>query len=446
MKEITLEKVIKVLKGKYIGNKSLKNRVVSGVSVDSRKIKEKEIFFALKGKNFDGHDFIKEATKKSKLPAVSEKEIKGSEIILVKDSLKSLGDLASYYKKERNVFTIAVTGSIGKTTTKDFIGAVFSTSYPTLISFKNYNNLIGVPLNLFRLEDEKIAVLELGTNKFGEIKRLSEIVEPDLGVITGIGSTHLEAFKNKEGVLREKLDIISGLKGPLFINGDDPLLRKIKMDKLIKVGFSEGNDFVFKIIEESINGTIFSTKDKQFLIKLPSRGLLRCAMFAVSIGLYYGLEKRKIQKGLLKIKNSPHRMEIKITGDYNIIDDTYNSNPDSLLNAIAFLPLMPGRKVVVLGPMLELGEASFSLHKRMGERLKLLINELIVIGEEAKGFLEGFSGGHFAKDKEEALQILKEILRCGDTILFKSSRALKLETLVDKLIKEEKNCSTYSPL
>lgn len=443
MKEIELERAVEVLSGEYFGRKSLKGRTLSGVSVDSRTIQKKELFFSIKGENFDGYDFAEEAIKKSDLPAVANRKVEEGETILVEDVLEGLGDLASYYKKKADVFTIAVTGSYGKTTAKDFLGSIFSRKYSTLISFKNYNNLIGVPLNLFGLEDEKIAVLEFGTNRFGEIKRLSEMVEPDIGLITGIGSAHLQAFGDKSGVLKEKSDIVVGLKGPLFVNGDDPLLRNIN-EKIIKVGFSEDNDFTFKILQESTDGTIFSTSNSSFWIKLPTVGMLRCAMFAVSIALYYGISPRDIQEGLMRVENVPHRMQIKRTEMFNIVDDTYNSNPDSLLNAVSFLSFMPGRKIVVLGPMLELGENSLSIHREMGKNLKHKVNELIAIGKGARGFVDGFGGGYFVSGKEEALEKLHEILRKGDTILFKSSRALKLETLIKKL--QEEDCYIYSTL
>ncbi len=443
MKEIELERAVEVLSGEYFGRKSLKGRTLSGVSVDSRTIQKKELFFSIKGENFDGYDFAEEAIKKSDLPAVANRKVEEGETILVEDVLEGLGDLASYYKKKADVFTIAVTGSYGKTTAKDFLGSIFSRKYSTLISFKNYNNLIGVPLNLFGLEDEKIAVLEFGTNRFGEIKRLSEMVEPDIGLITGIGSAHLQAFGDKSGVLKEKSDIVVGLKGPLFVNGDDPLLRNIS-EKIIKVGFSEDNDFTFKILQESTDGTIFSTSNSSFWIKLPTVGMLRCAMFAVSIALYYGISPRDIQEGLMRVENVPHRMQIKRTEMFNIVDDTYNSNPDSLLNAVSFLSFMPGRKIVVLGPMLELGENSLSIHREMGKNLKHKVNELIAIGKGARGFVDGFGGGYFVSGKEEALEKLHEILRKGDTILFKSSRALKLETLIKKL--QEEDCYIYSTL
>ncbi len=444
MKEIGLKKVVEVLGGKYLGNKGISHRNSSGVSVDSRTIKEKELFFSLKGENFDGHNFVGEAIFKSGLPAVVSKKVKNKEVILIDDTLKGLGDLASYYKKTTDVFTVAVSGSYGKTTTKNFIGSIFSRNYSTLVSFKNYNNLIGVPLNLFKLEDEKIAILEFGTNQFGEIKRLAEIVEPDIGLITGIGSAHLETFKNKKGVLKEKSDILAGLKGPLFVNGDDPMLRDIKKGKIIKVGFLDDNDFTFKILQESIDGTVFSTSDVNFWVGLPTLGMLRCAMFAVSVALHYGISPRDIQEGLKEVKKASHRMEIKRTEMFNIVDDTYNSNPDSLLNAVSFLSLMPGRKVVVLGPMLELGENSFSIHKEIGKKLKYRVHKLIAIGEEARGFVEGFDGGYFTSNKEEALKKLHKILEKGDTILFKSSRALKLETLIKQL--QEENCFIYSRL
>ncbi len=444
MKEIGLKKAVEVLNGKYLGNKAISRIGSSGISVDSRTIKEKELFFSIKGENFDGHSFVGEAIFKSGLPAVVSAKVRNKEVILIDDTLKGLGDLASYYKKTTDVFTIAVTGSYGKTTTKDFIGSIFRRNYSTLVSFKNYNNLIGVPLNLFRLEDERIAVLEFGTNQFGEMKRLSQIVEPDIGVITGIGEAHLKAFKDKRGVLKEKSDIVAGLKGPLFVNGDDPLLRDIKKDKIIKVGFLEDNDFTFKILQESIDGTVFSTSDINFWIKLPTLGMLRCAMFAVSVALHYGISPRDIQEGLKTVEKSSHRMEIKRTEMCNIVDDTYNSNPDSLLNAVSFLALMPGRKIVILGPMLELGENSFSIHKKIGKKLKFRVNELIAISEEARGFVEGYDGGYWVPNKEQALKKLHEILEKGDTILFKSSRALKLETLIEQL--QEEDCFIYSHL
>lgn len=444
MREIKLDKAVEVLNGKYLGEKSLSSRTLSGISVDSRNIKKGELFFALKGEFFDGHNFACEAIRKSGLPAVVSRKVKSKDIILARDTLKGLGDLASYYKKTTDVFVLAVTGSYGKTTTKEFLGSIFGKSYSTLISFKNYNNLIGVPLNIFRLENEGVAVLELGTNQFGEIRRLSEIVNPDIGIITGIGAAHLQAFKDKRGVLKEKSDIVAGLKGPLFVNGDDPLLRNINRSKVIKVGFLEDNDFIFRILQESIDGTIFSTKGMSFWIKLPTLGMLRCAILAVSVALYYGISPDIIQEGLKAIEGAPHRMEIKRTENFNIIDDAYNSNPGSLLNAVSFLSLMPGRKVVVLGPMLELGERSCSIHRETGGKLKYKVNELIAIGAKAEGFVEGFGGGYLVANKEEALQKLYEILSEGDTILFKSSRALKLETLIEQL--KEKDCFIYSTL
>ena len=444
MKEIGLKKIVELLGGKYLGSNSLNGKSLSGVSIDSRTIRSNELFFAIKGERFDGHDFVCEAVLKSGLPAVVSKKVSSKEVIMTRDTLRGLGDLASYYKNKTDAFTIAVTGSYGKTTTKNFIGSIFSTSYPTLISFKNYNNLIGVPLNLFKLEAEKIAVLEFGTNQFGEIKRLSEIAEPDIGLITGIGSAHLLAFENKKGVLNEKSDIVEGLKGPLFVNGDDLLLRNIKKVETVKIGFLDDNDFTFKILQESVDGTIFSTSGADFWIKLPTLGMLRCAMMAVSVALHYGISREHIQEGLKRVEGASHRMEIKRTRKFNIIDDTYNSNPDSLLNAVSFLSMMPGRKVVVLGPMLELGRNSFSIHKEAGENLKYRVNELIAIGAEAEGFVEGFDGGYLVANKKEALKKLQEILERGDTILFKSSRALKLETLIEQL--QEENCFIYSTL
>lgn len=218
----------------------------------------------------------------------------------------------------------------------------------------------------------------------------------------------------------------------------------IEGNKIVRIGFLKDNDIVFKVLQESIDGTIFSAGGVDYWIKLPTVGMLRCAMLAVAVALYYGVSPVQIQEGLKGVESASHRMEIIRAEEINIIDDTYNSNPDSVLNAVSFLSLMPGRKVVVLGPMLELGEMSYSLHEDIGERLKYKINCLLAIGDDAKGFVEGFDGGYWASDKEEALGMLHKILKKGDTILFKSSRGLRLETLVERL--KEEYCYTYSIL
>ncbi|MCK4422285.1 UDP-N-acetylmuramoyl-tripeptide--D-alanyl-D-alanine ligase [candidate division WOR-3 bacterium] len=439
MRTINLKEILNIIDGDSIGisNPDRKNPV--GVSVDSRKIKEGELFFALKGERFDGHDFVSEAIKKSCLPAVVERKTQGDNLILVEHSLKALGDLALYYRNIVSPFVIGITGSVGKTTVKEFLGSIFFQVQPTLKSFMNYNNLIGVPLNIFRLENEKVAILELASNEKGEIKRLSEIVMPDWGLITSIGRSHLEAFKDLKGVLEEKKGIMAGLKGPLFINGDDKLLSTIKYDDLIRVGFKKDNDYSFKQVQSSIDGSIFQIKQKEFYIQLPSMGALRSAIFATAIALRYGISDEVIQKGLISVKPIPHRLGIKRQEGITIIDDTYNSNPDSLLNSLSVMSIMHGRKVAVLGGMLELGDNSQKLHRDCGKELQNIIDELIVIGEEARGFLDGFGGGLWVKDKDDAYEELKNIIKDGDIILFKSSHFLHLETLVLRL--EEGICS-----
>ncbi len=436
MRALEIKTVIEAIKGKAIGGNRLDKKVITGVSVDSRTIKKGELFFALKGENFDGHDFSDEAIEKSGLPIVSEKKARDENLILVRDSLEALGALACYYRETVNPLVIAITGSVGKTTTKEFLGPIFRSVEPTLVSFKNYNNRVGVPLNIFRLKDEKFAILELATNERGEIKKLTEIVKPDLALITGVGRSHLEAFKDRQGVLEEKKSIISGLKGPLFINGDDDLLSSIEYNELISVGFNKDNDYSFRILQESIDGSMFGVAKEEFYIHLPGMGALRSATIATAVAIHYGIPFHVIRMGLASVKPIPHRLEIKRKGSITIVDDTYNSNPDSLLNSVSVVEWMPGRKVAVLGPMLELGSKSFELHRESGERIRGKIDELIVIGEEANGFIEGFGNGILVRNKGEALKELKSILREGDIILFKSSHLLHLETMVSVLAED----------
>lgn len=438
MKELKIKQVIKAVDGRKIGIKN-PDECTGGVSVDSRTIKENEIFFAIRGEKYDGHDFVDEAIKKSGAPAVVSKKVRKDNIILVDDTLKALGQLASFYRDYIDPFVIAVTGSVGKTTTKEFIGNIFSMYKPTLVSWKNYNNLIGVPLNIFRLEDEEYAVLELASNQRGEIKRLSEIAKPDIAVITSIGESHLESFHNREGVLEEKRDITTALKDKLFVNGDDDMLRSLNHNT-VKVGFSSDNDYKFKKMQEALNGSIFAYDDREFYIKLSSPGALRSAIIATAIALKSKIPEDKIQKGLCNVKPLPHRLEIKYTDRITVIDDTYNSNPDSLMNALSLLKKFFGRRIAVLGPMLELGENSPAIHRKCGEKLQGLVNELIVVGEEAEGFLEGYGEGKLVKNKEKAEEELIKMVEPGDKILFKSSHLLRMETLVENFM--EAKCYT----
>ncbi len=444
MRSLGLKTIIEVIKGRAFGINQVQRKIVNGISVDSRTINNGELFFALSGEKFDGHDFLGEAIEKSALPVVSEKKIRDDNLILVDNTYRALGDLAYYYRGIVDPFMIGITGSVGKTTTKEFLGAIFSLVKPTLVSFKNYNNRVGVPLNIFRLNDEKVAILELATNQKGEIKKLTEIVIPNIALITGIGNSHLEAFKNKQGVLEEKKDIISKLSGALFVNGDDDLLSTIKFDKLIRVGFNKSNDYSFKVLQESIDGSVFSIDRDEFFIRLPGMGAIKSAILATSVAMHYGIAKDAIRKGLASVAPIPHRLEIKRRGSITVVDDSYNSNPDSLLNSISVVKQLSGRKVAVLGPMLELGSKSHKLHRDSGMRIRGKIDRLIAIGEQAKGFMEGFGEGILVKDKDEAFKKLKSILRDGDVILFKSSHLLHLETMVSLF--EEDICSiSYTP-
>lgn len=444
MRSLGLKTIIEVINGRAFGINQVQRKIVNGISVDSRTINNGELFFALSGEKFDGHDFLGEAIEKSALPVVSEKKIRDDNLILVDNTYRALGNLAYYYRGIVDPFMIGITGSVGKTTTKEFLGAIFSFVEPTLVSFKNYNNRVGVPLNIFRLNDEKVAILELATNQKGEIKTLTEIVIPNIALITGIGNSHLEAFKNKQGVLEEKKDIISKLSGALFVNGDDDLLSTIKFDKLIRVGFNKSNDYSFKVLQESIDGSVFSIDRDEFYIRLPGMGAIKSAILATSVAKHYGITKDAIRKGLDSVAPIPHRLEIKRRGSITIVDDSYNSNPDSLLNSISVVKRLSGRKVAVLGPMLELGSKSHKLHRDSGMRIRGKIDRLIAIGEQAKGFMEGFGEGILVKDKDEAFKKLKSILRDGDVILFKSSHLLHLETMVSLF--EEDICSiSYTP-
>lgn len=410
---------------------SFKKTKITGISTDTRTINKGEVFVALKGENFDGHNFVKEAFEKGASYSIVERMITGKNEIIVKDSLYALGEIGRNYRKSKKINMIVITGTVGKTSTKEYLYNILKKVYPTAKNRKNYNNLIGVPLEILRIKDEKFGVFEIGTSRFGEIDRLSQITIPDSGIITEITPVHLEFFKTIENIFNEKCSVIKYIKDKLIINGDNNYLKTIKYNKLLKVGFNKDNDYKINIIKKNEN-VFFELGNEEFEIPNTGLGSVLCASLAIVAAMNIGIDNDTIRKGIKEELEIEHRMKIVKIGNLNIIDDTYNASPASMKNAIEFLSQKKNR-IAVLGDMLELGEYSEEYHKSIGEFLKDKVDLLICIGEYSSGYIKGYGKGHLVKDIDTALKIILENVKDETWLLIKGSRKLQLEKLIEKL-------------
>ncbi|PIU41609.1 MAG: UDP-N-acetylmuramoyl-tripeptide--D-alanyl-D-alanine ligase [Candidatus Omnitrophica bacterium CG07_land_8_20_14_0_80_42_15] len=442
-----IKDIVKATGGKLI--KGNPNTPVEKLSIDSRTIPKDALFIAIKGERFDGHDFIKKALKKgaigvivSKLSLVTSHQ--SPVTIQVKDTIKALGDIARHRRVSSKTKVIAITGSNGKTTTKDILASILKKNSTVLSTRNNENNNIGLPLTMLRLKKEKFCVLEMGMNHFGEIEYLTKIALPDIGVITNIGPSHLEYLGSIEDVFKAKCELIENMdKGKiLVIGGDDPYLNRIKKSnaRVIKFGLRERNDFKATSVRFVKGGWNFDVKGKYNIrLNLLGRHNIYNALAAVAVGEILGLKIKDMQSSIKRFKPVYGRLELKEIKGIRIIDDTYNSNPASLNHAIEALTECEthGKRILVSGDMLELGETSKYFHESVAGVIKdSMIDMLITVGKNSrKTYLAAKKYGikkdlkHFDK-AEEAGRFLKNVTRRGDLVLVKGSRAMKMEGVI----------------
>jgi UDP-N-acetylmuramoyl-tripeptide--D-alanyl-D-alanine ligase len=449
--ELSLQEISKILDTHFYGNDKIP---IEGVSIDTRTLKPGMLFFALSGEHSDGHNFVDQAFKQGACGAVVKPDSstfkENNRLFKVDEPLKALQDIATVYRKKFEFPVIAVTGSNGKTTTKEMISSILETQFRVNKTPGNLNNHIGVALSIcsFSSHDE-IAVLEMGTNHFGEIFRLCEIANPTCGLITNIGKGHLEFFKDLSGVARAKSEILHflGKEGIAFLNGDDPYLitKRQSVNKSIMFGFSEECDIQGK--EASINSSGFpEMKVDGELIQLSFPGIhnLYNALAAIAIGRWFSITIKEIAEVLRIFKPIGKRMNmIQLHGMF-VIDDTYNANPSSVYEAIQTLTdlLNVKRRIVVLGDMLELGISSYSEHKKIGDILaELNIDAFFGFGKECKIATKyaknaGMKDSYHFNNLSDLVSALKLWVREGDGILVKGSRGMKMEEVVDMLKKD----------
>ena len=429
--------------------------IINRVSIDSRDVDEHTLFFAIKGERFDGHDFVKDVAEKGVGAIVCHKKVEcDAPVIYVKDTKDALLDLASYYKDTfSDLLLIALTGSVGKTTTKEMVACVMAQKGETLKTEGNFNNEIGMPRTLFRLEETtKNAVIEMGMDGFGQISVLTNCAKPDCAIITNIGVSHIEILGSRDGILQAKLEILEGLKkgSPVFLNGDDDKLSTVKLQdyKVILFGIDNENCDVraVDIKEIGLSTEFIAIKgDVNQKITIPTVGIHNVydALAAFAVGLEYGITPESIADGLKNYAPSGMRQRIKEVKGVTFIEDCYNASPDSQkagLNSLC--KIAKQRKIAVLGDMLELGSFSEKAHRMVGEyAANCGVDILYTVGNESKYMADsalkaGLSNVQNFTDKAKLAEILVNELQKGDTILFKASRGMKLEEIFENIYKQ----------
>ena len=497
MKNMTLENVAKACGGRLVCEGEPSRAECASVVIDSRQAGENSIFIAVRGERVDGHRFLPDVFQKGALGAVCERlpENAGGPCILVEDSLKALRQIAAFYREQLPAKVVGITGSVGKTSTKEFVAAVLARKYRVHKTQGNFNNEIGVPLTVLSMpEDTEVAVLEMGINHFGEMRRLSRIAQPDICVMTNIGQCHLEFLGSREGILKAKSEIFEHMRedGRAVLNGDDDMLAAISQVKGkapllygipdIPDGEAAGKYGVYakEIRKKGLLGSeaVFCHAGKEFAVRVPLPGahMVYNALAAAEVGFLLGLSPDEITAGLAEVRSVSGRSRVLRAGSRTVIDDCYNANPVSVEAAVDLLvqdaarressgqaacsqtasdQAAPGqtacgqpdaRRVAVLGDMLELGEEERLLHERVGRYcVKKGVDCLICAGPLSEATYEGAlseaekegkmpSGGiHYFPDRAALLAGIGALLEEKDTILIKASHSMGFEEAVKLL-------------
>lgn len=438
---MNIEEVLKITNGKLTCGDIKKE--INNISIDSRTIKENDLFIGIKGEKYDGNTFYLEAIKKGASVVIDNinynKEKEGT-IILVKNSLESLQTLAKYMKEKKNVKVVGIIGSVGKTTTKDIIYNMLSTKYKVLKTEGNLNGQIGLPLTVLKLKDEEILVVEMGINEKNGMEKLASIVKPDILVITNIGTSHIGNFKTKENILEEKLKVLKYMNGnTIILNNDDELLRsrisKLKNYNIITCGIENKSKYKASNIEYKDNKTIFKVNDIDYQTNLLGRGNIYNLLEGIAVSDLFKIEAKENIIKNMKVYNK--RLEIIKKYDITIINDSYNASYESMINSIDVLKKIKSkRKIAVLGDILELGEKSKTIHEELGKKIKD-IDILITVGEASKYIYNetlNIEKYHY-KNIDQAIKQIKKILKKEDSILIKASHAMNFQKITDSLCK-----------
>lgn len=461
MKNITVEKILEITDGKLIvGNRDL---VCDNFSKDTRQIKENDTYIGIKGENFDGNIFWKQALQKGAKCVIVEnidflkqdlEEVKDKTVIKVNSTLEALYKIAEYKRQINNIPVVAITGSVGKTSTKDMISSVVSQKYKTLKTIGNNNNNIGLPFTILRLKDEEIMILEMGMNHFGEISLLSKIAKPNICVITNIGTSHIGNLGSRENILKAKLEILDGTENPtIIINNDNDLLHKWYLEnkntkKIVTFGIKNESNIMAKNLKLYQDGSTYECKidNKNINVKVPISGehFVLNALCATTVGKVLNIDSYKILNGIANFELTKKRMDIIEKDNIKIINDAYNASLESMKASLKYLSTFKqNRKIAILGNMFELGDYTEKLHREVGkEVVNNKIDILICCGEFSKYIIKQAEEDgmekknmYYISNKEDIIKLLKKEVKEGDVLLFKASNGMKFFDLATQFEK-----------
>ena len=454
MKNLTPENIAKACGGTMVNCENILGRELTAVTTDSRKITEGCLYIPMKGAKFNGHDFIPQVMEGGALLTLTEKDeaAEGYPYIKVKRTDIAIQRIAEFYRVELGIPVVGITGSVGKTSTKEMIAAVLSQKYNVLKTAGNFNNNLGLPLTIFRItEEHEIAVLEMGISHFGEMTDLARTARPNTMVITNIGTCHLEFLKDRDGVFEAKTECFEYVdfeNGTVVLNGDD--------DKLCRVDQVHGRAPIFygmdpgmRVYAENIQplglkGTActINIDDRYFdvTVPIPGRHMVMNALAGAAVGSIYGLTDEEIKAGIESLETLGGRFNIVETGKYTVIDDCYNANPMSMKASLGVLNDVEERCVAILGDMGELGENEAALHREVGEYAgEQNIDEYIIVGELSKNISEAIrevkpeADLHTFETVEELIPALETLLKEGDIVLVKASHFMGFDRIVEAL-------------
>ena len=452
---LTIAEILQATQGNLLQGDP--HTIITQISTDSRTLKKDDLFVALVGEKFDGHNFLEGACQQEAIGAVVSKPVAEFSqlvppiVVEVNDTLIALGDIANCHRRKFKLPIVAITGSNGKTTTKDITTSVLGQRFSVFKSEKSYNNQIGIPSRLMQLsKTDEIAVLEVGTSWPGEIERLAQITEPTVGVITNIGPAHLELLGSIEGVAEEKGALLTHVEHAI-LNADDPMTPRLARRVCGKITtFGCQNDAEVSATEieiDSVGKPTFTLKvsgNEVERVHLPCLGKhnIYNALAAAGVGVWVGLTPTQIRAGLERFQPADMRMQPIVHKDLHIINDAYNSNPGSLKSALAFLSDIDiaGKRIAILGDMLELGEHSHTFHLKAGQAIPTNIDLLITVGSHSRAIAEGAAGSVQSiiscDTPKQAAQQLTQYAQPGDAVLVKGSRGIKLEQVLEELMYE----------
>ena len=459
MKDLSIKNILDVTKGKLlVGNEEY---ICTNYSKDTRTIKEGDCYIGIKGENFDGNLFWEKALENGASTVIVQnveiedeklKKWADKNVIKVEDTLEALYNIARYKRSLYDIPVIAITGSVGKTSTKDIVANVVSKKYKTLKTEGNNNNNIGLPFTMLRMQDEEAAVLEMGMNHFGEISLLSSIANPTICIITNIGTSHIGNLGSRENILKAKLEILEGSKKEaVIINNDNDLLHKWQKENkenynIKTYGIKEKSDIMAKEIKLEENKSTFTCKinnvEEKINVPVGGEHFVLNALCAITVGEVLKIEEDKIKKGIESFELTKKRMDIaELKNGIKVINDAYNASLESMTAALKVLSEFKERKIAVLGDMFELGDFSEELHKKVGKQVvKNNIDILIACGKNAKNIADvakesmNKENVYYVRKTKEIKPLLEKIVKNNDVILFKASNGMRFYKIAEEVI------------